>query len=342
MQYKCALIGCGRRAAGHAAAYRSVRRGTLVAACDPHEEKVRAFCERYGIPSQYTNVAQMLERERPDVIHVVTRPNARLDILELASDLGVPAAIVEKPIASGSEEYTALRRFAGRTRMKACVNHQLHFHPRLVELRKAVRDGAIGRVGFVEASARLNLAYQGTHLLQLIGGFVGPAEPVSVFGQVAGAAGLSGDRDHYSPDECVAAIEFSTGTRAQLLCGPGAPRTNDGAAHLQKRIAVYGSFGAAEWTMWSWQHTLPSGTSAGGSHDYFEEDALGQSALTEAAFDWLDDDGRVHPTNLASALNEFNVIVGIYLSALRHAHIRLPAPAEPDLLDSLRAHLAVG
>jgi hypothetical protein len=50
----------------------------------------------------------------------------------------------------------------------------------------------------------------------------------------------------------------------------------------------------------------------------------------------------VHPTNLGNALNEFNAILGIYLSALRHAHISLPAPAEPGLIDALRAHLGVG
>ena len=57
-------------------------------------------------------------------------------------------------------------------------------------LQRLVQDGAIGDVRFIEASARMNLAYQGTHSLQAIGAFNPGGVPATVFGQVSGAKGL--------------------------------------------------------------------------------------------------------------------------------------------------------
>ena len=50
-----------------------------------------------------------------------------------------------------------------------------------------------------------------------------------------------------------------------------------------------------------------------GKHDYGEQDVLGQAGLTEAMFDWLDDDEKAHPTHLAQSLAEFNAILGIII-----------------------------
>jgi predicted dehydrogenase len=339
MSYKCALVGCGRRAAGHAAAYQQLRRGSLAAVCDPHQDRVTAFAERFGVPARYTDLEQMLLRERPDVVHVVTRPNARRDVLIRLSEHGVGAAIVEKPIASQGEDYAELEAFLRASRTRVCVNHQLHFHPRLVSLRRAVHDGSIGEVRFVDASARMNLAYQGTHLLQLIRGFLGQSRPVSVFGQVAGVTGLRGDRDHYSPDACVAAISYANGVRALLTCGPSAPATTDGAVHLHKRVGVFGSLGIAHWTMWSWELTQANRCVVSGTHDYFEQDVQAQAALTDAVFDWLDDERAVHPTSLEASLIDFSVVLGIYVSALRSEPVSLPAGPVPNLVAELRARL---
>jgi hypothetical protein len=91
--------------------------------------------------------------------------------------------------------------------------------------------------------------------------------------------------------------------------------------------------------MWSWE-TYLDGRRESGAHQYPEEDVLGQAAMTEAMFDWLEDDAAVHPLNLDAALREFNVVLGMYMSALHHQVIALPVEPEAELIEKLRQRLA--
>ena len=60
-----------------------------------------------------------------------------------------------------------------------------------------------------------------------------------------------------------------------------------------------------------------------------------QGGLTEAMFDWLEDEAKVHPTHLDQSLAEFNLLLGIYQSALTHAPVELPFDPPDGLLNSL-------
>lgn len=336
--YKCAILGCGGRAQGHADAYRFVRKGKLSAICDMNAERLRAFGERWNIAARYTDFETMLNREKPDLLHIVTPPQHRVSLLTVANALGVPAVLIEKPIGLQGEDYRELRQLAATAKTKICVNHQLHFHPRSLEFQRDVADGRIGELRFVEASARLNLSGQGTHILELVAAYTAGTTPTAVFASVAGAAGLSSN--HPAPDQCIAAINFSNGVRAQLACGTNAPRTNDSYEHMHKRIAAYGTRGIRHWTMEWWERTGSDGSLEKGVHRYIEEDVLAQAGITDALLEWLDDESRTHPTNLTASLEQFNIILGIYTSALKRAPVSLPVEPEDGLLDGLRGVLA--
>ena len=72
--YKTAMLGCGGRAHGHADAYRFVKRGKLAAICDMNAELLNRFGDEFGISSRYTDLDAMLQKEKPDVLHIVTSP----------------------------------------------------------------------------------------------------------------------------------------------------------------------------------------------------------------------------------------------------------------------------
>ena len=102
--YKTAFLGCGGRARAHASAYRFVKRGKIAAICDMNTELLNSFGDDFGISSRYTDLDEMLAKEKPDVLHIVTAPvlrgtneRIRYSLMKQASDAGVPAAIVEKP-----------------------------------------------------------------------------------------------------------------------------------------------------------------------------------------------------------------------------------------------------
>ena len=341
--YRCAIVGVsGNRASGLAEAYRHVRRGRLVAISARTQDKLDAFGERFGVTARYTDYREMFEKEKPDLVHVNTPPNVRLEVFQAAEDAGVPAVLVEKPLAVQGEDYRAIRAFTQSCRVKIAINHQLHFHPRRQYLQRFVQDGKIGEVRFIEASARMNMAYQGTHSLQAIGAFNPDATAVSVFGQASGAQGLQeSPKHHYAPDQCLAAISYDNGVSGILRCGLNAPHVIDGPVHLHKRVAVYGSRGHVTWTMWSWE-TYADGQHHAGRHQYYAEDILGQAAMTEAMFDWLADSRAVHPLNIQAALSDFGVVLAAYMGALQHAVVALPVEPVDHLVERLRARLSEG
>lgn len=338
--YRCAIVGVsGGRARGHADAFRFVTRGSLVAISTRTPSNLQEFGDEYGIDARYTDYRNMFENEELDLVLVNTPPTVRLDVLEAAEAAGVRSVVVEKPIAVQGEDYRGLVRFAQAARLKVAVNHQLHFHPRRQLLQRFVRQGRIGDVQFVEASSGMNLAYQGTHSLQAIGAFLPDATPVSVFGQVGGTEGLTvTPKHHYAPDESLATITYDSGVTAVLRCGRNAPRLGDRPVHQHKRIAVYGREGYVNWSMWDW-HTLSAGRLERGEHEYAEQDVRGQAGLTEAMFDWIENDDAPHPLRLKQALVEMNIILGLYQSALERRVVDLPDDPPDDLVERLRREL---
>ena len=339
--YKCAIVGVGGgRAKGHAEAYQHIERGRLAAVSTRDRDKLNAFGDQFGVAARYADYREMFAQERPDLVHVNTPPDVRLEVFEAAEECGIPALLVEKPLAIAGEDYRAIRAFAKGAKTKIAVNHQLHFHPRRLHLQQLVADGSIGELRFIDASCGMNLAYQGTHALQAIGAFHPQGMPARVLGQVSGTEGLQDTpRKHLAPDQCTAAIAFADGLRAQLVAGPFAPRLlDDERTNVHKRIAVYGTRGYVHWTMWSWEAVI-DGQVEGGRHQYPAEDIVGQAAMTEAVFDWLADDARQHPLNLATSLRDFNTVLGIYHSALERRPVDLPCEPGTGLVEALQEAL---
>ncbi len=335
--HRSAFLGCGGRARGHARAYANITRGQMVAICDLNEERLESFGSEFGVERRYTDIHEMLDKERPDVLHIVTQPDLRVPLMTIAAEHEVPAAIVEKPIALDSGDYKAIMKL-GSKKTRFVVNHQLRFHPKLLELRSDVLEGRIGDVRFIEASARLNMAGQGTHVTDLVFAMNDYAAPESVFGQAFGTDGFKST--HPTADMAEAYVTFSNGVRGLLVIGKNALRVDDRPEHQHKRIAVYGTQGFVHWQMNAWERKLKGGDYERGEKSYGEEDLLGQQGLTEATFDWLEDDSKPHPNRLDVSLTEFSVILAIFQSVVERAPVYFPTEPPDGLLDALRTALS--
>lgn len=327
------LVGCGPRAREHANAYRRVSGGRIVAACARTSEHVNRFCRATGIEHAYTDVSEMLEREHPDLVHLVTTADLRVPLMEVVADHKVPVAIIEKPIALQGEDWKRVRDLAARSPTEFVVNTQLPFHPTLREFERAIEQGDIGEVGLIDASAGSTVLDQGVHLLDLAHRFAGLATPRSVFAQSGGTENLWAPEA--SHDETLIAVDLGD-VRANMITGSLAPRIGDGPFYMHKRIAVYGTQGFVRWNMVGWERLTASGGYKREALDYAEQDELGQAALTEAAFALLEPDALIHPTRIALSLIQFNVILGAYVSSLSHTPVALPCDPPDGLLDSLR------
>lgn len=336
--YRSAFLGCGGRARGHARAYGNITRSQMAAICDLREERLKSFGDEFGIENRYTDIHEMLDKEKPDVLHIVTQPDLRVPLMTIAAEYEVPAAIVEKPIALDSADYKAISELGKKSKTKFVVNHQLRFHPRFLELRSDVLEGRVGDVRFIEVSARLNMLGQGTHITDLMFAVNNYAAPESILGQASGTDGFNST--HPTADMAEAYITFSNGAHGLLVVGKNAPRVDDRPDHQHKRVGVYGTQGFVHWQMNFWERKLKDGDYECGEKSYGEEDLLGQKGLTEATFDWLEDDSKMHPNRLDVSLTEFSVILAIFESVVKHAPVYFPTDPPEGLLDALREALS--
>ncbi len=192
----------------------------------------------------------------------------------------------------------------------------------------------------IDASCVLPMSGQGVHVLDLMFAFNDYAPVTTVFGASSGYEDIGGT--HPSPRTAESMITFANGVRALLQSGVGAPIFNEGPSWAHKRIAAYGTHGFIHWRMYGGERSLPDGTVESWEQEYRDEDVLGQANLTNAMFDWLDDDARPAPTNLATSLDEWLVILAGYLSTVEARPVDLPFDPPDDLLDQFRRFVGVG
>jgi len=337
--YKSCCLGCGPRAHGHAEAYKHVKKASLEAVCDLNTERLTVFADKFAIPRRYTNLHEMLEREKPDLLHVVTQPDLRLELFQIADQHGVPAVLVEKPLCLDAEDFNAIQAFGATAKSRIIVNHQLRYHPKTLELLDIVGSGQIGEVRLVDGSARLPLAGQGTHVLNLMFAYTGDKRPIRIFGQASGKRFWI--PHHPCPDSAVGEMVFEGGALHGLLaCGDNAPVVHDpNVSWMHKRVAVYGTRGFVHWTMNSWELCTRERGYHIGEKSYAAEDVLGQAAMTDAIFTWLEDDSKPHFNRLDVSLAESNTVLGLYQSALGHAIVELPCQPTGSLLEAFQAQL---
>ena len=342
MAYRSVIVGCGSRARWHAQAYRNVQRGTLVACCDLDAGRREAFASEFGL-TPYADVGTMLSAEMPDLVHVVTPPRTRVPLLTLVADAGVPACLVEKPIATEVRDWQALVGLLSQTATKIGVNAQFRYHPDLTRCREALRSGELGDVRLLEATAGGTICDQGVHVIDWAMSLIGDDEPVWIFGATAGVEDMA-HQMHPSPSLAIGEVRFGGGARALWHLGRTAPRVlQDPAYYKHCRVAAYADCGHVLYEEFGrWEIVGRRGSISGHVEDrgWEEGNHLAQAALTEAMFTWLEDDKKPVGTCLNRALIQWNTVLGLYASTVWRRPVELPFDPPDDLWERLKQTLS--
>ncbi len=340
-KYRSAIIGCGGRAYGHAAAYQHVHTAELIACANRSDAGRREkFAATFGITG-YADAEQMLRSEQPDLVHLVAMPDQWPELISLVSALGVPACLVEKPIACNVTDWRFLCKLEAETATKFGVGKQYRWHPDFAKCREAVTQGKLGAIQLLDFSCGMNLTAQGTHIIDWAMCLNNDSPIVRVFGAVSGADSLSSD--YPAPDTSACEVLFENGVRGFWRTGTAAPQAlADDAVYKHCRVAVYGEKGHALFEEFGrWEVSTSTGTEQGVQtpESWRTKNDLAQAGLTQAMVDWLEDDARPVETNLKRALHQVQSIEGLYASALSHQPMELPFEPAPDLDSHLRETL---
>jgi D-apiose dehydrogenase len=141
---KGAMIGAGRFARFQAEAWRRVEGARIVAVADAAPGRAEDFSERFGIPRAYRDAAEMLERERPDFVDIVTRPDSHLELVRLTARCGA-SVICQKPMAPNWEECATMVNVCADANVRLLIHENWRWQPWYREVKRLLDQGAVGR-----------------------------------------------------------------------------------------------------------------------------------------------------------------------------------------------------
>jgi D-apiose dehydrogenase len=148
---KGVMIGAGRFARFQAEAWRRVEGARIAAVADAAPGLAAEFSERFGIARAYHDAAEMLERERPDFVDVVTRPDSHLELVRLAASCGA-SVICQKPMAPTLEECAVMVNVCAGANVRLFIHENWRWQPWYREIKRLLDHGAVGKpfyAGFV-------------------------------------------------------------------------------------------------------------------------------------------------------------------------------------------------
>ena len=146
---KAAVIGLGNMGQHHAKAYSALENVSFVAACDSKIERfdhvIKSSNTKY-----YKTIDDMLSNETIDVVSICVPTMAHYDVAKKCIDAGI-AVLVEKPIAETVNQAKDLVAYAKEKNCLLTVGHIERFNPAVLNVKKWIADGNLGRIQAITA-----------------------------------------------------------------------------------------------------------------------------------------------------------------------------------------------
>jgi len=340
MSYKSAILGCGPRSIHHIRAYDGLKEIELKAVCDRDKERLNACEKKSHITSLYKNLEEMLEKERPDILHIVTPPTIREEPMELAGHFGVKGIIVEKPIALNISQAQRIKAIAEKYQLKVAVNTQRTYFQTCQKLKKALDAGTIGDVYFIRCVTRGNILSMGPHMMDLLLFYLNYASPRRVWAMASGMNGY--DYNHPAPANMLIQYIFPGQVTVYFEDAENTIGSIGEKEFWQTlELNFWGTKGRAWWTQnRDWGYQAADKTAAFVEKSRWDEDEPpGQREFTRAMARWLADDRQIHFNCLANALKAFEAIMAAFYAAYVGKPVELPTTIPDDIAGKLEARL---
>ena len=272
----------------HAAAYHHHPQTEVVGVCDIRPAALDEFRQTWGDlwPNVrvYTDYQELLVKEQPDLVSVVTPDHLHADITVAAAEEGsVRAILCEKPIATTLADADRMIAAAAANNVLLSIEHTRRWSPLFHAARELIRSGEVGPLRSITVnmySPRAMLFRNGTHMVDMLN-FFAESEPQWVFAELEEGFEhfteykSDGGHDPTTDPAATAYIHYANGVRAiyhgvkvtmpgsqfELLCDRGRIEVSDRELVLIRGESHYA---------WS-RTTLPGG-------DYLQTHQLGAVA----------------------------------------------------------------
>ena len=140
---KVAIVGCGKIADAHAVQIQRVEGCEIVGVCDREPLMAKQLYERFPVKRYFTDLPELVNEAKPDVVHITTPPESHFDIARFCLEHGCHV-YVEKPFTLNAEEAQRLVDLATQEEIKLTVGHNGQFSQVARRMRALVESGYLG------------------------------------------------------------------------------------------------------------------------------------------------------------------------------------------------------
>ncbi|MFH1570454.1 MAG: Gfo/Idh/MocA family oxidoreductase [Gemmatimonadota bacterium] len=222
---RAAVLGCGAVSYAHLWSWRSLAPLVeLVAAADPDAAALRRRGAAYGVPHLATDPAELLERQRPDLVSICTPPQTHRALVERALGAGVRGILCEKPMALTPQDAAAMVRLCRESGVRLALGYQLRSQLHHREAARQIQAGLIGPPTFARALCQGPMISVGTHTFDLLCFLLGDPALEWVLGQAVFGEAPHGDRGYPEEVSSVGYYRFASGFTALFEGGGAATR----------------------------------------------------------------------------------------------------------------------
>ena len=231
----------------------------LVAIAGRDAARTARIAAELGVPKGYGDWRELLERERPELVSIVTPVDLHHDMMLAAIAAGAHV-LCEKPTALHRWQAIAMRDAALAAGKVAGINHEFRFFPARAHAVALVREGAIGRprrgeiLGRYPIWARADsrpmtwladarrgggiLGALGSHHTDCLRTFFG--EPKTVLASVRTDQPRRGEQLATADDSCTLHYEFAGGASALVDLSAAVP-------YRWERFEIHGEEASLRW-----------------------------------------------------------------------------------------------
>lgn len=153
---KVGIVGCGWVAKKQIAFLRQIRSAEIVGVADKDKERLKSFLNLMKIDHGYTCVEDLIAEKNPNVIHVLTPPQAHLPVALAAIERG-KHVLIEKPIGLNFNEAKAIYDSARANDVKVCVDYNHLYDPCMQEAIRLSKKADCGKVIYLECYYCMNV-----------------------------------------------------------------------------------------------------------------------------------------------------------------------------------------
>ncbi len=136
-------IGAGYFAPFQHEAWARIPEVEIAALANPTEEKARAIMAEFGVPRYYRDWREMLDREQPDFVDIITPPDTHEEICVEAARRGIHI-ICQKPLAPSLAASQRIVEAAAAAGVRFMVHENWRWQPWYRQVKTIQSAGTIG------------------------------------------------------------------------------------------------------------------------------------------------------------------------------------------------------